>query len=73
MDTIDELKMVVDQSDIEDKKKVKNQLNLLSKLPGEYNQQVFDKLYELAMYDPKAITIFIDQFIETSQKLIEKK
>ena len=73
MSTIDALKQLVDTSvAIGDSEKIKKQLELLGTLPGEYNEQVFDKLYELAKHDPRAITIFIDQFIETSVKLLNK-
>ena len=72
MQVVEELKKIIDKADFEDPKKLKKQLDLLSKLPGDYNQQVFDKLYELATKDPNVITIFIDQFIKTSMKLLDE-
>jgi len=72
MNILEELKKIVDNSSIVNKEKVKKQLELLSKLPGDYNQQVFDKLYELSLKDPNAITIFIDQFIKTSMNLLDE-
>lgn len=70
--TIEELKKIVDGAGFEDSATVKRQLELLSTLPGDYNQQVFDKLLELAQYDPKAILIFIEQFIKTSKEILGK-
>jgi len=70
--TITELKKIVDQAGLEGAETIKRQLDLLATLPGEYNQQVFDKLLELAQYDPKAILVFIEQFIKTSQKILGK-
>lgn len=69
MPAIEDLKKIVGESDLADKETIKKQLDLLAQLPGEYNQQVFDKLLELAKYDPKAITVFIDNFIKTVEQL----
>ncbi len=72
MQVLEDLKILIDRSDLENPDKLKQQLELLARLPGEYNQQVFDKLYELACHDPQAIVIFIRQFIDTSVKLLNK-
>lgn len=72
MIVINELKKIIDKSDLENPEKVKKQLDLLSKLQGEYNQQVFEKLHELALQDPKAIKIFIEHFIKTSKNLLDQ-
>jgi ABC-type oligopeptide transport system substrate-binding subunit len=72
MSSIEELKRLIDASALEDKHRLKKQLDLLAKLPGEYNEQVFDKLYELASYDPRAVEVFIQQFIDTTQRILNK-
>lgn len=72
MQIIEELYVLIDQGDFEEPDKLKQQLKLISDLPGEYNEQVFDKLYELASYDVKAIEVFVKQFVETSLRLLNK-
>lgn len=69
MSAIDDLKKVVIDSHLPDEERLTQQLDLLGQLPGQYNQQVFDKLLELAKYDPKAIRVFIDSFLKTIERL----
>lgn len=69
MSAIDDLKKVVADSKLPEAEKLSQQLDLLGQLPGQYNQQVFDKLLELAKYDPKAIPVFIDSFLKTIEQL----
>ncbi len=57
----------------ENPEKLKQQLELISQLPGEYNDQVFEKLYELAQHDPKAIDIFVKHFLETALQMIQQQ
>lgn len=70
MQVIIELHAIIDASQLESKSKIKNQIQLLSTLPGEHNAKVFEKLLDLAKHDPQAIVVFIDQFVKTSQKLL---
>lgn len=72
MNAILELKVIIDNSSLDEKEKIKRQLDLLSTLPGEQNEAVFNKLLELATYDANAITVFIDQFVKTSVKLLNR-
>lgn len=65
MPAIDDLKKIVDDGKLAEADKLKKQLDLMAQLPGQYNQQVFDKLLELAKYDAKAIPVFIENFIKT--------
>jgi uncharacterized protein YbaP (TraB family) len=65
MPAIDDLKKIVDEGKLAQADKLKKQLDLMAQLPGQYNQQVFDKLLELAKYDAKAIPVFIENFIKT--------
>ena len=71
--TIEELKKIIDREKFAESEKMKQQLELLSSLPGDHNQEVFDKLLELATHDPNAIRVFIEQFIQTSKELLEKE
>jgi uncharacterized protein YbaP (TraB family) len=71
MATVEELKKIVEDARLADGEKLKQQLDLLSSLPGEYNQQVLDKLLELARHDSKAIPVFIEQFLKTMSQLIK--
>jgi len=72
MSAIEDLKKIVDEAQLEKGEMLKNQLEVLGKLPGKYNQQVFDKLLELAKYDAKAIPVFVTQFIKTAQQIMGK-
>ena len=70
MQVIIELHAIIDASGIDNKETVKKQLSVLSELPGTHNEQVFNKLLELAKHDPLAVTVFIDQFVKTSKQLL---
>ena len=72
MKAIQELHLIIDSSSLENGVKVKKQLDLLATLPGDHNEHVFNKLLELAKHDPNAIMVFIEQFIKTSLKLLNK-
>lgn len=73
MSVVEKIQLMITAEMCENPDKLKKQVELIAQLPGQYNEQVLEKLYELAQHDPKAIDIFVKHFLKTALSMIQKE